>query len=228
MDGYRIIKKKLLVIFLVVCVGGASLAWAGLLQQRLKVVLARKNAPPPAPSDFVFTVTVTGPDTFTVPIYNGGTYDFEIDCDVAVMAVGLLANQILTKATPRIKVDKWGDVLVNPDTMETSIKGVYAGGDIVTGAATVILAMGAGLNAAKAIDASLKNQDLGVSKPLHLSQFMESDKKYRVSYTPSIDLVQPLVHLCKGFDVVKINVGADIKTGSLLPLSTLIASPACD
>ena len=73
-------KKKLLVIFLVVCVGVASLAWAGLLQQRLKVVLARKNAPPPAPSDFVFTVTVTGPDTFTVPIYNGGTYDFEIDC----------------------------------------------------------------------------------------------------------------------------------------------------
>ena len=81
MDG-RILdhkmKKKLLAIFLVVCVGMASLAWAGLLQQRLKVVLARKNVV--VLSGFIFTVTTAGADTFTVPIYNGGTYNFTIDC----------------------------------------------------------------------------------------------------------------------------------------------------
>lgn len=71
-------KKKLLVIFLVICVGMASLAWAGMIQQRLKVVLARKSAA--ASGDFVFTVTTAGADTFTVPIYDGGTYDFTIDC----------------------------------------------------------------------------------------------------------------------------------------------------
>ncbi len=71
-------KKKLLMIFLVVCVGMASLAWAGLLQQRLKVVLARKSAA--GPNDFVFTVTTVLADTFTPPIYTGGTYDFTIDC----------------------------------------------------------------------------------------------------------------------------------------------------
>ena len=77
--------------------------------------------------------------------------EFEMDCDVAVIAIGLGANEILTRATPELKVDKWGDVIVSSDTMETSIKKVYAGGDIVGGEGTVIEAMGMAKKAAQAI-----------------------------------------------------------------------------
>ena len=77
--------------------------------------------------------------------------DFEIDCDVAIVAVGLRANQVLTRVTPQLKLDKWGDIEVDADTMKTSMEGVYAGGDIVGGEGTVIEAMGMAKKAAKAI-----------------------------------------------------------------------------
>lgn len=77
--------------------------------------------------------------------------DFEADCDMGIIAVGLKANQILTKVTPELKVDKYGDVIVNPDSMETAIKGVFAGGDIVGGEGTVIEAMGMAKKASRAI-----------------------------------------------------------------------------
>ena len=77
--------------------------------------------------------------------------EFEASCDEAVIAIGLKANEILTKATPALKTDKWGDITVNPETMETSVKGVYAGGDIVGGEGTVIEAMGMAKRAARAI-----------------------------------------------------------------------------
>ncbi|MCQ9207087.1 MAG: NADPH-dependent glutamate synthase [Omnitrophica bacterium] len=77
--------------------------------------------------------------------------EFETTSDEAVIAVGLRANQVLTKAVPDLKVDKWGDIEVEPETMETSIKNVYAGGDIIGGEGTVIEAMGMAKRAAKAI-----------------------------------------------------------------------------
>ena len=77
--------------------------------------------------------------------------DFDLKCDMAVIAVGLKANQLLLKVTPQLKTDKYSDVVVNPDTMETSIKGVFAGGDIVGGEGTVIEAMGMAKKASKAI-----------------------------------------------------------------------------
>lgn len=77
--------------------------------------------------------------------------DFEIDCDQVVIAVGLMANQVLISVTPELKIDKWGDITVNTETMETSIKGVYAGGDIVGGEGTVIEAMGMAKRASRAI-----------------------------------------------------------------------------
>jgi len=77
--------------------------------------------------------------------------EFEIDCDVVILAVGLKANQVLIKATPDLNVDKWGDVIVDKETMATSIPNVYAGGDIVGGEGTVIEAMGMGKKAARAI-----------------------------------------------------------------------------
>ena len=82
--------------------------------------------------------------------------DFEIDCDLVIIAVGLRANQILTSVTPQLKLDKWGDIIVDPQTMKASIGRVYAGGDIVGGEGTVIEAMGAGKVAARAIIESLK------------------------------------------------------------------------
>jgi len=68
--------------------------------------------------------------------------DFKMDCDLAIIAIGLKANQVLTSATPELKVDKYADLIVNQDTMETSLKRVFAGGDIVGGEGTVIEAMG--------------------------------------------------------------------------------------
>jgi glutamate synthase (NADPH/NADH) small chain len=77
--------------------------------------------------------------------------DFELDCDMAIIAIGLEANQVLTSATPQLKTDKYHDVVVDPETMETSVKGVFAGGDIVGGEGTVIEAMGMAKKAAKGI-----------------------------------------------------------------------------
>jgi glutamate synthase (NADPH/NADH) small chain len=76
---------------------------------------------------------------------------FEMDCDQAIIAIGLGANKILTGVTPRLTTDKYGDVIVDPETMATSIKGVFAGGDIVGGEGTVIEAMGMAKKAAGAI-----------------------------------------------------------------------------
>ncbi len=81
--------------------------------------------------------------------------DFELDCDLAIIAVGLKANQILTRVTPALKTDKYGDIIVNPGNMETSLRGVFAGGDIVGGEGTVIEAMGMAKRAAGAIIDSL-------------------------------------------------------------------------
>lgn len=76
---------------------------------------------------------------------------FEVDCDQAIIAIGLGANKILTSVTPELATDAYGDVKVDPETMETSIKGVFAGGDIVGGEGTVIDAMGMAKKASAAI-----------------------------------------------------------------------------
>ena len=81
---------------------------------------------------------------------------FEMPCDMAVIAIGLGANQILTNATPALKTDPRGDILVDRQTMETSVPGVFAGGDIVGGEGTVIEAMGMAKKAAAGIVAFLK------------------------------------------------------------------------
>ena len=77
--------------------------------------------------------------------------EFTIDCDMVIPALGTQANPLLTKNTKGLELNKWGNIVANPETGATNIPGVYAGGDIVTGAATVIEAMGAGKKAAKAI-----------------------------------------------------------------------------
>ena len=76
---------------------------------------------------------------------------YELETDLAIVALGTNANPILLEATPGLERNKWGYVMVNEETGETSIPSVFAGGDIVTGAATVILAMGAGRRTAREI-----------------------------------------------------------------------------
>jgi len=68
--------------------------------------------------------------------------DFNLPCDLAIIAIGLKANQVLTSSTKELKTDKYKDIIVDPQNMETSIKNVFAGGDIVGGEGTVIEAMG--------------------------------------------------------------------------------------
>lgn len=74
--------------------------------------------------------------------------EFTLDADLVVVAVGSGANPLLTQSTPDLGLNRWGYILADPETGKTTKKGVWAGGDIVTGAATVILAMGAGRSAA--------------------------------------------------------------------------------
>lgn len=81
--------------------------------------------------------------------------EFVIDCDVVVVAIGTRANPLLTATSPELKLNRRGNIEVDPNGM-TSIPGVFAGGDIVRGAATVILAMGDGKRAAAAIDQYLR------------------------------------------------------------------------
>ena len=86
-----------------------------------------------------------------VPIENSF---FEFDCDQVLVSIGGRANPLITSTTPDMKVNKWGYIEVD-DWGRTNREFVYAGGDIVTGAATVISAMGAGRRAAKAIHEDL-------------------------------------------------------------------------
>jgi len=83
--------------------------------------------------------------------------EYILDIDMAVIAIGNGSNPIIQQTTPDLNFNKWGNILVDEATMKTSKEGVFAGGDIVTGGATVILAMGAGRKAASAIDAYLSS-----------------------------------------------------------------------
>ena len=77
--------------------------------------------------------------------------EFIIECDTVIPALGNRPNPLIPMTTPNLKTTRWGTLEADPDTLETTMKGVFAGGDIVTGAATVISAMGAGKTAAASI-----------------------------------------------------------------------------
>ncbi|NLI89320.1 MAG: NADPH-dependent glutamate synthase [Epulopiscium sp.] len=91
------------------------------------------------------------------PIAKEGS-EFEITADSIIIAIGQNPNPLIRQTTPGLDTHSWGGIIVEEETMETSKDDVYAGGDAVTGAATVILAMGAGKKAAKAIDNKLQNK----------------------------------------------------------------------
>lgn len=83
--------------------------------------------------------------------------EFLLDVDCVIMAIGTSPNPLIRNTTPGLDTHKWGGLIVSEDSGLTSREGVYAGGDAVTGAATVILAMGSGKLAAKAIDEYLSD-----------------------------------------------------------------------
>ncbi len=90
------------------------------------------------------------------PIPKPGS-EHALDVETVVIAIGQSPNPLIKATTPDLDTHKWGGIITNEETGATSIDGVYAGGDAVTGAATVILAMGSGKIAAQAIDEKLKN-----------------------------------------------------------------------
>lgn len=81
--------------------------------------------------------------------------NYVMDVETVIIAIGQSPNPLIRQTTPGLDCQKWGGIIVNEETMESSKENVYAGGDTVTGAATVILAMGAGKRAAAAIDEKL-------------------------------------------------------------------------
>ena len=85
--------------------------------------------------------------------------NYVMDLETVIIAIGQSPNPLIRQTTPGLDTQKWGGIIVNEETMESSKENVYAGGDTVTGAATVILAMGAGKKAAAAIDARLSGKD---------------------------------------------------------------------
>ena len=91
------------------------------------------------------------------PVEKAGS-DFTIDCDCVIMAIGTSPNPLIKNTTKGLETQKWGGIIADEHGL-TSREGVYAGGDAVTGAATVILAMGAGKTAAEAIDEYIKGKE---------------------------------------------------------------------
>ena len=84
--------------------------------------------------------------------------EFLLDVDCVIMSIGTSPNPLIKSTTEGLETHKWGGIIVDEKTGKTSREGVYAGGDAVTGAATVILAMGAGKTAANAIDEYIKGK----------------------------------------------------------------------
>lgn len=82
--------------------------------------------------------------------------EYEINIDAVIVAIGTEPQKVILQTTPGLKLNKWGNIEIDPQTGMTSLPGVFAGGDIVTGAATVIEAMGAGKIAARGIDQYLR------------------------------------------------------------------------
>ncbi len=92
------------------------------------------------------------------PVEKPGS-EFELEVDTVIMSIGTSPNPLIRSTTPGLETNRHGCIITNGDDGLTSREGVYAGGDAVTGAATVILAMGAGKNAAKAIDEYIKSKN---------------------------------------------------------------------
>jgi len=86
--------------------------------------------------------------------------EFVLPVDEVIMSIGTSPNPLIKSTTSGLLTQDWGGIIIEEDTGKTSREGVYAGGDAVTGAATVILAMGAGKTAAAAIDEYIRSKEV--------------------------------------------------------------------
>ena len=91
------------------------------------------------------------------PVVKEGS-EFVMDVDCVIMSIGTSPNPLIKSTTEGLDTQRWGGIIADEETGLTSRVGVYAGGDAVTGAATVILAMGAGKDAARAMDEYIRSQ----------------------------------------------------------------------
>lgn len=89
--------------------------------------------------------------------------EFVMDVDTVIMALGTRANPLTAEAAENVGLSRWGNIVANAETGKTTEQGVWAGGDVVTGAATVISAMGAGKRAAADIDRYLRGENLAAA-----------------------------------------------------------------
>ncbi|MCJ7626023.1 MAG: NADPH-dependent glutamate synthase [Anaerolineaceae bacterium] len=124
--------------------------------------------------------------------------EYSVPVDTVITAIGTTPNPIILETTQGLKGTKWGTIQVNdPDTGETTLPLTYAGGDAVTGAATVILAMGAGKRVAKAINLALKEKKPDLAK-LERSQVLveECSKPYTIWQNEALvsDVYEMVVH----------------------------------
>ncbi len=85
--------------------------------------------------------------------------EFPVEIDLAVIAVGQSPNPLLLDCEPELRRNRWGALEADPDSLATGSPGVFAGGDVVRGGATVILAMGDGRRGAAGIDAFLRGEE---------------------------------------------------------------------
>jgi glutamate synthase (NADPH/NADH) small chain len=89
--------------------------------------------------------------------------EYELEADLVIVSVGVSPNPLIPQSMPELKVSRWGTIVVDEKEMQSSVAELFAGGDIVRGGATVILAMGDGRNAAAGIDRYLQKKDRSVS-----------------------------------------------------------------
>lgn len=85
--------------------------------------------------------------------------EYELETDLVIVSVGVSPNPLIPQSLPDLDVSRWGTIIVDDKEMQSSIPGLFAGGDIVRGGATVILAMGDGRNAAAGIHKYLQNKN---------------------------------------------------------------------
>ena len=96
----------------------------------------------------------------TIPV-RGSEFVLNVEC--VIMYIGNGTNPLIPSTTPDLQVNKWGNIVADLESCKTNKEGVFAGGDIVTGAATVILAMGAWKKAAKSIDEYVRSKNPAVT-----------------------------------------------------------------
>lgn len=106
--------------------------------------------------------------------------EFDIEVDTVVVSIGNGANPLVPQSTPGLQTNKWGNIIADEKTAATTKPGVYAGGDIVIGAATVILAMGAGKIAA----AAMHRYMMGIPEPVEPEERIEDKQKTSVKESP--------------------------------------------